>query len=763
MAVTYPLTRNPVKIFAGEASSNTYVTEFKTTESETPAFGNTPAQIQTDAYSQGWINVNNANNVVPYGEDLNAVCLSLSYHIGYLMQDGIPEWDLDTHYTINSFCKVGGTLYKSLVANNIGHDPSVTGNESYWSPMELAPTTASNVGGGAGWYKGKVGADLKFKTLVVEGTAVLEDTDPDILTLRVSSDPSQIVSVPFANVTGAVDSNANLRDALNAKQDLLNYVAENVVNKVTTVAIDPAVASDTLYPSQKAVSTIAANNLTAAKAYADNLLKHSAGARYYPVSSASASSGALSNTVGSTQAEVGWVTLNTTEQLLFTFSMTTASVISTNESNNYDFLLPLSSLSNQRKYSLRAKLTIKDPDEEAVTLFNYNIPTITPSGTNYLLEVKVNNVNRENLSFPIGSEVTLAIYGKVDSNTSDLKLTLNGASNTCALNRNIDLGLNLATFVNTSASGTSQNQEDMNKYLYNAINNKQDALSFTSPFSKTSNTISISKADSSTSGYISNTDWNTFNNKQNAITASSPLSLSNNTLGIAKASSSASGYLSNTDWNTFNNKVSANNSTINIKMNGANKGSFTTNSSSGATIDLGTVITSTSDCAKLASVNTFTDNNIFSGDIYIRKANIFEQDVVLQNYGSRPKFNFTLDGQGYACTATKTAWNFTSDRRLKKNIINIQDGLNIVNELKPVKFDFKNDSSDNSYYSGFIAQDVMEVIPDAVENDGDGYYTLNMTAIIPYLTKSIQQLNAKVESLEARIAELEGNKKELEK
>lgn len=469
MAVTYPLTRNPVKIFAGEASSNTYVTEFKTTESETPAFGNTPAQIQTDAYSQGWINVNNANNVVPYGEDLNAVCLSLSYHIGYLMQDGIPEWDLETHYTINSFCKVGGTLYKSLVANNIGHDPSVTGNESYWSPMELAPTTASNVGGGAGWYKGKVGADLKFKTLVVEGTAVLEDTDPDILTLRVSSDPSQIVSVPFANVTGAVDSNANLRDALNAKQDLLNYVAENVVNKVTTVAIDPAVASDTLYPSQKAVSTIAANNLTAAKAYADNLLKHSAGARYYPVSSASASSGALSNTVGSTQAEVGWVTLNTTEQLLFTFSMTTASVISTNESNNYDFLLPLSSLSNQRKYSLRAKLTIKDPDEEAVTLFNYNIPTITPSGTNYLLEVKVNNVNRENLSFPIGSEVTLAIYGKVDSNTSDLKLTLNGASNTCALNRNIDLGLNLATFVNTSASGTSQNQEDMNKYLYNAI------------------------------------------------------------------------------------------------------------------------------------------------------------------------------------------------------------------------------------------------------------------------------------------------------
>lgn len=344
------------------------------------------------------------------------------------------------------------------------------------------------------------------------------------------------------------------------------------------------------------------------------------------------------------------------------------------------------------------------------------------------------------------NKATSSVSGYLDYNDFN---TFNSKQNALTFNSPLSESSGNVTIqkANTSTSGYLDYQD------WNTFNNKQDALSFTSPLSKTSNTISISKANKTTDGYLTSTDWNTFNNKQNTISVSTPLSLSNNTISIAKASSSTSGYLSNTDWNTFNKKVSANNSTINIKMNGANKGSFTTNTSSGATIDLGTVITSTNDCAKLASINTFTRNNIFTGDIYLRKSNA--QDVVLQNNGSRPRFNYTLDGQGYACTATKTAWNFTSDRRLKKNIINIQDGLGVVNDLKPVKYDFKNDPNDNSYYSGFIAQDVMEIIPDAVDNDGDGYYTLNITAIIPYLTKSIQELNAKVESLETRIKELE--------
>ena len=295
---------------------------------------------------------------------------------------------------------------------------------------------------------------------------------------------------------------------------------------------------------------------------------------------------------------------------------------------------------------------------------------------------------------------------------------------------------------------------------WNTFNNKQDALSFTSPLSKTSNTISISKADRTTSGYISNTDWNTFNNKQNAITASSPLSLSNNTLGIAKASSSASGYLSNTDWNTFNNKVSANNSTINIKMNGANKGSFTTNANSGATIDLGTVITSTADCVKLKGstmTGTLIINYNGNNQLVLRRNNnnvVLFNDISASN-AYRPKFSYKIDDTNYTCVATKTAWNFASDKRLKKNIKSIENGLEVVEKLNPVKFDFKNDPQDDSYESGFIAQEIREVIPQAVTEDENGYLSLGMNSIVPYLAGAIKELSDKIKKLEARIKELE--------
>ena len=295
---------------------------------------------------------------------------------------------------------------------------------------------------------------------------------------------------------------------------------------------------------------------------------------------------------------------------------------------------------------------------------------------------------------------------------------------------------------------------------WNTFNNKQDALSFTSPLSKTSNTISISKADRTTDGYLTSTDWNTFNNKQNIISVSTPLSLSNNTISIAKASSSASGYLSNTDWNKFNNKVSANNSTINIKMNGANKGSFTTNSRSGATIDLGTVITSTSNCVKIAGstmtgllIINYNDNN----QLVLRRNN---NDVILFNDISapnayRPKFNYKIDNTNYTCVAGKTAWNFASDKRLKKNIKSIENGLEVVEKLTPVKFDFKDDQRDDSYESGFIAQEVKELIPQAITEDENGFLALGMNSITPYLAGAIKELSEKVKKLEARIKELE--------
>ena len=68
-------------------------------------------------------------------------------------------------------------------------------------------------------------------------------------------------------------------------------------------------------------------------------------------------------------------------------------------------------------------------------------------------------------------------------------------------------------------------------------------------------TIGCSAASGSVTGCLSSTDWTTFNNKESALTFSAPLSRSVNTISIPQATGGVDGYLSSTSWTLFNNKV----------------------------------------------------------------------------------------------------------------------------------------------------------------------------------------------------------------
>ena len=101
------------------------------------------------------------------------------------------------------------------------------------------------------------------------------------------------------------------------------------------------------------------------------------------------------------------------------------------------------------------------------------------------------------------------------------------------------------------------------------------SLSGSAPITYNSSTgaIGITQATTSTNGYLSATDWNTFNGKQSALTLGNvtesvsnvlmfPDGGTNKTIGnlsiqVVQAGSTSSGYLSTTDWNTFNNKQNA--------------------------------------------------------------------------------------------------------------------------------------------------------------------------------------------------------------
>ena len=92
---------------------------------------------------------------------------------------------------------------------------------------------------------------------------------------------------------------------------------------------------------------------------------------------------------------------------------------------------------------------------------------------------------------------------------------------------------------------------------------------------------------------------------------------------------------------------------------------------------------------------------------------------------------------GYLYSAS--AWS-GSDRRLKENITSLNNGLDKILNIKARKFDFI-DGFKNQY--GFIAQELQEIIPDAVSifNEEKGLLAVKMDFIIPHLVKAIQEQN----------------------
>lgn len=91
-------------------------------------------------------------------------------------------------------------------------------------------------------------------------------------------------------------------------------------------------------------------------------------------------------------------------------------------------------------------------------------------------------------------------------------------------------------------------------------------------------------------------------------------------------------------------------------------------------------------------------------------------------------------------------FNDTSDICLKKNVRDFdKTGLEIVKDIKPKIFDWKNEEKGNNIF-GFIAQELEEVMPTAVIQ-GD-VKSINVTSIVSVLVHSVQELTKKVEILE---------------
>jgi hypothetical protein len=121
----------------------------------------------------------------------------------------------------------------------------------------------------------------------------------------------------------------------------------------------------------------------------------------------------------------------------------------------------------------------------------------------------------------------------------------------------------------------------------------------------------------------------------------------------------------------------------------------------------------------------------------------------------------TISANGSIGAPSGTNIYNASDARLKQNISTISYGLDTISALNPVKFNWLDgfeSSEDGKDMLGFVAQEVQDVIPEAVEsfggtvslNDGTTIadtLRVNEKFIIPILVKAIQELKAEIETL----------------
>jgi len=127
------------------------------------------------------------------------------------------------------------------------------------------------------------------------------------------------------------------------------------------------------------------------------------------------------------------------------------------------------------------------------------------------------------------------------------------------------------------------------------------------------------------------------------------------------------------------------------------------------------------------------------------------------------------DGDGTITYST------TSDYRLKENIVDLSDAITRLKNLKPRRFNFKVAPSYTK--DGFLAHELQEVVPEAVQGTKDEvvtetskanfpslsdkkvgdpvYQTADVSRVVPLLVASLQEAIAKIESLETKVAALE--------
>jgi hypothetical protein len=266
---------------------------------------------------------------------------------------------------------------------------------------------------------------------------------------------------------------------------------------------------------------------------------------------------------------------------------------------------------------------------------------------------------------------------------------------------------------------------------------------------------------------IGNTTGNTLTKA--TLTAGSGISVTNGTGSITIAATGASAATPTALGTVYGSTPSSGN----MAALGINAGANQTTGELNVAVGYNALVTNTTagyntavGAGALSSLNTTGSTyNTAVGATAGNNISTGTYNAIFSTSGS-PVFNVTTESNRLVMGHTsvtnayvQVAWTVVSDARDKTNFAAIPHGLDFVKQLQPCAYQFKKSRDDDTPHGnkryGFKAQDILAlegndaVIIDVEDTDRLKY---NGEALVPVLTKAIQELCAQVETLKAEFA-----------
>ena len=333
-----------------------------------------------------------------------------------------------------------------------------------------------------------------------------------------------------------------------------------------------------------------------------------------------------------------------------------------------------------------------------------------------------------------------------------------------------DLSLSAAHSLSLSLSAATA---DLSPYM--------QTLSFTSP------NLTVSGADGNT------VDLSALN------TDNQDLSLTGNTLSLTNDGTTVdlSGYLDNTDAQTVD-QFDLTGATLNLSLLNDGAAPYTVDLSSfsiasqagegGNYLTTDGTVTSWAPLGTLAQLNTVTSAEIANGSVseadlansmagdglvggagtplsvdlaansgmdflsnQLEMEELYPGGITYDGGASTAIKSITFDSKGRFVSATSVTVLLSSDRRLKKEITQLENSLEKITQLNGYNYFMKSDSLNKELKTGVMAQELQVVAPNLVVKRPDGYLAVDYQGLIPILIEAIKEQQAMIEDLRTEV------------